>query len=164
MKKHRLSNAAPDLPNPILGEQMKNVLALLVVALVCVAPAAMAADDGNTQPKNNTAVNNSSTTATDLIPLTNGAGNVKGIICALNQDGWGNLPDALVKFYVNGGSAQSVTLRPGYLHNVGDPGYVVAYTGWVPFNVRFTSSIRVTIQKAASSGSEMDCQVSWGLD
>jgi hypothetical protein len=143
---------------------MRNMLVALVVAVVCVAPVAMAADDGLTQPKLNTASNNSSTTPTDLIATTNGAGNVKGIICALNQDGWGNLPEALVKFYVNGGSAQSVTLSPGYLPQVGDPGYVVAYTGWVPFNVRFTSSIRVTLQKAASSGSQMDCQVSWGLD
>lgn len=143
---------------------MRKVLAAIVVGLVCMAQSAMAADDGLTQPKINTASNNSSSTATDLIATTNGSGNVKGITCALNQDGWGNLPEALVKFYVNGGSAQSVTLSPGYQPLVGDPGYVVGYTDWVPFNVRFTSSIRVTIQKAASTGSQMDCAVSWGLD
>ena len=143
---------------------MRKALAVLVVTFVCVAQGAFAADDGQTQPRVNTANNNSSTTATDIIATTNGSGNVKGVTCALNQDGWGNMPEALIKFYVNGGSAQSVTIGPGYLPLHGDPGYVVGYTGWIPFNVRFTSSIRVTIQKAASTGSMIDCAVSWGLD
>jgi hypothetical protein len=147
-----------------LEDKVRKTLAALVVGFVCLTHAAMAADDGNTQPKLNSASNNSSSTATDLIATTNGTGNVKGVICTLNQDGSGNLPSTLVKFYVNGGAAQSVTLMPGYLPEVGDPGFVKAYTGWVPFNVRFTSSIRITIQKAASVGSQMDCAVSWGLD
>ena len=143
---------------------MRKALAALVVVFVCAAQGAMAADDGNTQPKINTASNNSHTTATDIIATTNGSGNVKGVICTLNQDGYGILPEAVVKFYVNGGSAQSVTLSPGYQQEFGDPGYVRGYTGWVPFNVRFTSSIRVSIQKASSWGSQLDCAVSWGLD
>ena len=143
---------------------MKNALAALAVVLVCSAPAAMAADDGNTQPKNNKASSNSHSVTTDLIATTNGAGNVKGVVCAFNQDGYGILPEALVKFYVNGGAAQSVTLNADYENAFGDPGYVRGYSGWVPLNVRFTSSIRITIQKASSNGSQVDCQVSWALD
>ena len=143
---------------------MRKALAALAVIFVCSAQVAMAADDGNTQPKNNKASNNSHTTATDLIATTNGTGNVKGVVCAFNQDGYGVLPEAVVKFYVNGGAAQSVTLSPDYEQSFGDPGYVRGYSGWVPFNVRFTSSIRITIQKATSWGSQIDCQVSWALD
>ena len=144
---------------------MRKTFAALVVLVVCVAPAAMAADDGNTQPKVNSASSNSSSTATDIIATTNGSGNVKGVACGLNPDGFATqFPQALVKFYVNGGAAQSVTIT-GEQHPIhGDAGYEVGYTGWVPFNVRFTSSIRVTIQKASSAGSSIDCAVSWGLD
>lgn len=143
---------------------MRNALAVLVVGFVCSAQVAMAADDGQTQPKMNAASSNSSSTATDLIATTNGSGNVKGVSCGLNEGSLGIIPSALVKFYVNGGAAQSVTLTstPNAIH--GDPGYMVGHTGWVPFNVRFTSSIRVTIQKASSLGSSVDCEVSWGLD
>ena len=68
----------------------------------------------------------------------------------------------MVKFYVNGGAAQSVTLSTGFLST--DPGFLTSYTGWVPYDVRFSSSIRVTIQKLASTGSVIDCAVSWALD
>jgi hypothetical protein len=112
----------------------------------------------------NAATSNSHTTATDLIATTNGSGNVKGVSCGLNEGSLATIPTAVVKFYVNGGAAQSVTLTstPNFVH--GDPGYMVGHTGWVPFNVRFTSSIRVTIQKGSSFGSTIDCEVSWGLD
>lgn len=143
---------------------MRKAFAVLVVLCMCVAPAAIAADDGNTQPKVNSASNNSSTTATDLIATTNGSGNVKGVACGLNQDGYNRFPHALVKFYVNGGTAQSVTITGEQHPAHGDPGYQIANTGWVPFNVRFTTSIRVTIQKASSTGASIDCAVSWGLD
>lgn len=139
---------------------MKTALVALVMSCVCVTHVAMAADDGLTQPKVNTVSNNSFTTATDLIATTSGSGNVKGVSCALEQDVGDNFAGAIVKFYVNGGSAQSVTLN--YLLDY-DPG-VVGLTGWVPFNVRFTSSIRVTIQKTNSQGGQIKCAVSWGLD
>lgn len=144
---------------------MRTAFIALVVVFVCIGPVVQAADDGQTQPKVNSASNNSHSTATDIISLTNGSGNVKGVACALNQDGWGSFPGAVVKFYVNGGAAQSVTLDGGGYGPVhGDPGYQAVFTGWVPFNVRFTSSIRVTIQKASSNGATIDCTVSWGLD
>lgn len=145
---------------------MRTVWAFFAVISMCVAHVATAADDGLTQPKVNNATNNSSSTATDVISTTNGSGNVKGVICALHQDVADNFPNAVVKFYVNGGSAQSVTLKYDYLPQSDDveTGKLAAYAGWVPFNVRFTSSIRVTIQKEASFGGQIKCGVSWGLD
>jgi len=143
---------------------MRTALVALVVAFVCVAHVATAADDGLTQPKVNSAYSNSYTTATDLIATTNGSGNVKGVLCELRLDASENYPNAIVKFYVNGGSAQSVTLKYDYAPRSSDAGYVAAYTGWVPFNVRFTSSIRITIQKENYMGNSITCAASWGLD
>ncbi len=142
---------------------MKKTAASLGLFFLLMAHVALAADDGQTQPKVNTTFTNS-TTATDLIATTNGSGNVKGVTCKLTQDGSGFFPTALVKFYVNGGSAQSVTLTSDYMLPSGTGPFADGYTGWVPFNVRFTNSIRITIQKATSSGLQIDCAVSWGLD
>jgi hypothetical protein len=138
---------------------MRKALVALVVVFVCAAHAAMAGDDGQTQPKLNTASSNSSSTPTDLIASTNGTGNIKGVTCVLNHDGSGNQPTAIVKFYVNGGGAQTVALSgfQGVANSAG-------YTGWVPYNVRFTSSIQITIQKQTSFGNAVDCAVSWALD
>jgi hypothetical protein len=141
-------------------------LPLLALVLATLwANVATAADDGLTQPKVSYAYNNSSVTATDLIATTNGGGNVKGVLCQLHRDVADNLPNAVVKFYVNGGSAQSVTLRYDYVPQSGDAGFVAAHTGWVPFNVRFTTSIRITIQKEdTSSSGAIKCAASWALD
>jgi len=140
-----------------MEHKLRNTLVTLVVGFVCAAQAAMAADDGQTQPKINYAISYSSSTPTDIIPTTNGSGNIKGVTCTM----FGSAP--IVKFYVNGGSAQSVTLGE-YLPSSDQSGFVAGYTGWVPFNVRFTSSIRVTIQKASSAGGQSECAMSWGLD
>jgi hypothetical protein len=59
-------------------------------------------------------------------------------------------------------AAQSLTL------NAGD--YPVDpngenFSGWIPLNVRFTSSIRVQLQKYSNSGyGWTPCIVSWALD
>lgn len=89
---------------------------------------------------------------------------MKGILCTTAEDGSGNFASIVAKFYVNGGAAQTVTFHENYqpLSDVG--GTLVGYTGWVPFNVRFSSSIRLTIQKSGASGSGIDCTVSWALD
>lgn len=141
---------------------MRNALAVLAVVLLC-APAALAVDDGQTQPKVSTAVNNSSVTPTDLIATTNGSGNVKGVLCRLTEAS-GNYTSAVVKFYVNGGAAQTVSLDETYQPEATIGGTNYAYTGWVPLNVRFSSSIRITIQKSGGSGGAIDCIAAWGLD
>jgi hypothetical protein len=143
---------------------MKKLWLVSLIILAIAALPALAADDGQTQPKTNTALNNSHTVPTDLIPSTNGAGNVKGILCVLTESGSGSYTSPLIKFYVNGGSAQSVTLDADYAAPHVISGGNFRFTGWVPFNVRFTSSIQVTIQKPSSGGSTIQCQASWALD
>jgi len=142
---------------------MKVRVLFLTAVVLCLTNALLAADDGQTQPKVNSNSNNSVGTATDLIPLTNGSGNVKGIQCLLLMDVWSQNSSASIKFYVNGGAAQTVVISPIYA-TAADPNNTTQSTGWVPFNVRFTSSIRVTIQKASSDGNGMICAASWGLD
>jgi len=145
-----------------MERHLKNLFAVLVMGVLCVAPAAFAADDGQTQPKVNTNATNSSSTPVDLIPSTNGSGNVKGISCRLAGNG-SSFPGARVRFTVDGGTVQIVDLYE-FMTPYDDGSSVTAYTGWVPFNVRFSSSIRVQIQKTSPSGNGIDCAASWALD
>lgn len=39
-----------------------------------------------------------------------------------------------------------------------------ANTGWVPYNIRFTSSIRVQMVRPSGGIGEVKCAVSWALD
>lgn len=145
-----------------MGRKLRNTLAALVVSYLCVAHVVMAADDGQTQPKVNSNATNSSSTPVDVVPTTNGSGNVKGVSCALAANG-SSFPGARVKFTVNGGAVQTVDLYE-FQTPYNDAGALTAYTGWVPFNIRFSSSIRVQIQKTSAPGNGIDCAVSWGLD
>ncbi len=85
----------------------------------------------------------------EVIGTTSGTGNVKGIRCSTNET-------VNVNIYVNGGSAQQLSLTQGAVSGND--------TGWIPMNVRFTSSIRVRIERPTSSYAVDQCYVSWALD
>lgn len=126
---------------------MKKHFALALVLCLAAAGSAFAADDGNAKWRlSTTNVLNPGTTY-DIIATTNGSGNVKGVHC----DG----PNALaLSIYVNGGSAETFVWDPGMNDD-----------GFVPFNIQFTSSIRVTASR--SNGlyqQDHVCEVSWGLN
>ena len=129
---------------------MRTALAItLALALaVIVAPAARAADDGNTQLKLSSAYLYYPNDAVDAIN-TSGTGNVKGIRC-------NNITASMtLQVTVNGGTTQSLT-------NLADTG---VDTLWIPMNIRFTSSIHVKFVNGASYQTNgCTCQVSWGLD
>jgi hypothetical protein len=121
------------------------------------ASAARAADDGQTQPRLSTAGLIYTNTSADVISTTNGTGNVKGVQCGLL-----NNTSGVVNIFVNGGSAQALTINasdyPADFNNEN-------FSGWLPLNVRFTSSIRVQLQKPSGSGTgNFSCVVSWALD
>ena len=145
-----------------MNSKLRNTLMAVVMSSLCMAQVAMAADDGQTQPKQNENATNSSVTPVDVIASTNGTGNIKGVSCILTQSS-GNYPGARVKFTIDGGAVQTVDLNQ-YQTPADDGGTMKANTGWVPFNLRFNSSIRVQIQKTSSSGGAIDCAVSWALD
>lgn len=146
-----------------MEHKLRNTLAALVVGYVCMAHVALAVDDGQTQPKVNGNATNSSVTPVDVIATTNGSGNVKGVACTLTQSS-GNYPGARVKFTIDGGAVQTVDLNDVQAQFNDGAGTISGYTSWVPFNIRFASSIRVQIQKTSSSGGAINCYASWALD
>jgi hypothetical protein len=126
--------------------------------LLVLAPAAWAADDGQTRPRLNSAYLSSPNTSTDIIATTNGSGNVKGVHCQFLV----GVP-VVINFYVDGGSAQSITL---FSSDFPVDDNLNGFTGWIPYNVRFSSSIRVQMQRAMSPATygTTGCLVSWALD
>jgi hypothetical protein len=125
---------------------------LSTLFLLLTASATFAADDGNTKPRLSNAAAYYSTA--DIINQTSVSGNVKGVSCNFV----GSSAGASLIFTVNGGTAQTINMPGGVPDVNGD-----RHTGWIPMNIRFTSSIRVQIQYAGSGGTS-DCDVSWALD
>jgi hypothetical protein len=124
------------------------IITLVLALAVIVAPAARAADDGNTQLKLSSGYLYYPNDTYDVIN-TSGTGNVKGIRCTNVS-----APFTL-QLTVNGGTTQSFT-------NVADTG---ADSLWIPMNIRFTSSVHVRLVNGTSyQAPDLFCQVSWGLD
>jgi hypothetical protein len=130
---------------------------LTVGILLALTLPVWAADDGQTQPKLNQSELNWSVASVDIVPTTNGAGNVKGVQCVFIQSASTSIT---VKFYVNGGSAQSISIDPYYLPADSNGAY---FSGFIPYNVRFSSSIRVQLV-GITNGPTIRCSVSWALD
>jgi len=127
-------------------------LAIVSVAFVfLMASATFAADDGNTKPRLSTAAVFYGTA--DIINQTSISGNVKGVSCDYVNNVGANLI-----FTVDGAAAQTIGVYGGVPDINGD-----THTGWIPMNIRFTSSIRVQIQHSGGSG-QAACTVSWALD
>ena len=124
---------------------------LSVLFSLLTASATFAADDGNTKPRLNNAAVYYSTA--DIINQTSVSGNVKGVSCNFI-----NGAQASLIFTVNGAATQTINMPGGVPDINGD-----RHTGWIPMNIRFTSSIRVQIQYGGSGG-YADCDVSWALD
>lgn len=135
---------------------MKRALVLAVVFFAMNTDRMLAADDGQTQPRITTGANSSWSTLVDVIPTTNGSGNVKGIQCIGDP-----ALSAVVVFTVNGGATQTVTID---LMIPTDSAATTYYSGWVPFNVRFTTSIRVQMRKGSVQTGSITCTASWALD
>lgn len=127
---------------------MKTTLKLLLFAMtVMFTPAIYAADDGNTQFKLSSASIYYPNDAYYIVNTT-GTGNVKGIRCS----GIGT-SQFTVQIKINGGTTQT-------FGNFGDQG---ADSGWVPMNLRFTSSVSIELVNATQYNT-VSCTASWGLD
>jgi hypothetical protein len=122
-----------------------------ILFIFLTASATFAADDGNTKPRLSTAGVFSGTA--DIINQTSVSGNVKGVACH-----YVNSAGADIIFTVNGAASQTIDVSGGFPDINGE-----THTGWIPMNIRFTSSIRVQIQHTGGSGMA-DCKVSWALD
>jgi hypothetical protein len=124
-------------------------VALVVVLTLTLSSPAWAADDGNTQFKLSSATLYYPNDAYYAVN-TSGTGNIKAIRCS----GIGT-SQFTVQIKINGGTTQS-------FGNFGDQG---ADSGWVPMNLRFTSSVSVELVNGTQYQSNgLTCTVSWGLD
>lgn len=133
-------------------------LASLALVLVLSATSAWAVDDGQTRPRLSSSGLNAPNTSTDIIATTNGSGNVKGVHCQFIATA-----PVVINFYVDGGSAQSITL---FSSDFPVDDNLNGFTGWIPYNIRFSTSIRVQMQRAMSPViyGYTGCLVSWALD
>lgn len=131
---------------------MRKVLSVAVVLVLttALAPAAWAADDGNTQPKLSYGYTQYAGDYYEIVATTSGTGNVKGVHCT-------NTVPVNILVYVNGGSAQTLNVNGFGANND---------SGWIPMNVRFTSSIRVRMERPSfpTGFDEAQCAVSWAFD
>jgi hypothetical protein len=126
----------------------RSLLVAAILFSLLTASAAFAADDGNTKPRLTTVATYYGTT--DIINQTSVAGNVKGVSCSFVPGAGANLI-----FTVDGGTAQTIGVPGDYATNSGNNA-----SGWIPMNIRFTSSIRVQLAHTGSSY-ESACSVSW---
>lgn len=135
-------------------------IATALLLSVLIVPSAHAVDEGQTQPKLSKQSLVLTTTSANLIATTNGSGNVKGVLCVIYDSGL-SMPTVSVKIYVDGGSAQTLTLDSSYPFVVDGAGN--DSTEMIPMNVRFSSSIRIEITRSSTSR-EVTCAASWALD
>jgi hypothetical protein len=121
---------------------MRKLVFMAVALVLALAPAAWAADDGNTKPKLDTGGVYYPNDYRDVVN-SSGAGNVKGIRCTQTSA-------VYLEITINGGTVQTIYPDP-------------SDTGWIPMNLRFTSSIKVRVENGNyyNNGS---CTVSWALD
>jgi hypothetical protein len=139
---------------------MKLVCSTALLLSLLIVPSAQAIDEGQTQPKLSKQSLALTTTTADLVSLTNGAGNVKGVLCMIYNSGL-SMPTVSVKIYVDGGSAQTLTINSSYPFVVDGAGN--DSTEMIPMNVRFGSSIKIEITRSSTSR-EVTCAASWALD
>ena len=87
---------------------MKRLSLAALVMLTVIASPAWAADDGQTQPRLSFAGLVYANSSADVIATTNGTGNVKGVQCL-----FGNGSNGVINVFVNGGSAQALSMNAG---------------------------------------------------
>jgi hypothetical protein len=134
---------------------MKSYVLTTLLVLSLLTPTVLASDDGQTQPRINKAAAIFPNTSVEVLPTTNGVGNIKGIHCTFVNNASGTL-----NIFVDGGAAQTLLLPGGdYPRDVDGK----TITRMIPINNRIMSSIRVQLQKGNQNG-QVACAVSWALD
>jgi hypothetical protein len=128
------------------------LLALVLVALIpAVAHAAVT-------PKYSAATISTANSTVDLIPTTNGSGNVYGIKCIFPSTASG----ASVKIIttVDGAASTNFVIDPTNLEQESD-GTGKFLSGWIPFNIPFSSSIHIQLNNTLLGTATINCWASW---
>jgi hypothetical protein len=143
--------------------RIAKLFALAALAILLSTPQAQAADDGQTRPRLSEATITFPNTTVDLIPSTSGSGNLKGIHCIF--DASSSFRFQTINIFVNGGSAQALSIDASSFPQESDGSGRTA-TGFIPMNVRFTTSIQVQLTRASSPAVNYNvtCVASWALD
>jgi hypothetical protein len=143
--------------------RIARLLVLAILAIFLATPRANAIDEGQTRPRLSRASITSPSTTVNLVPFTSGSGNLKGIHCIFAATAAGQIQP--VSIYVDGGSAQTLNIDATSFPQESD-GTGRAFTGFIPMNVRFGSSLQIQLTRAASPSSIFDvtCVASWALD
>ncbi|MEO6192199.1 MAG: hypothetical protein ABIS20_04270 [Thermoanaerobaculia bacterium] len=143
--------------------RIAKLLVLAILAILLATPRANAIDEGQTRPRLSRASITSPSTTVNLIPFTSGSGNLKGIHCIFAATATNRIQP--VSIYVDGGSAQTLNLEaPDYPQESDGTGR--SFTGFIPMNVRFGSSLQIQLTRTSSPNAVFDvtCVASWALD
>ena len=135
----------------------KLVLAALIV--LALPSASRASVGGNAIPHYNHAQIYATNTTVDLVPSTNGSGNVWGIRCIFPSNGNGSSVN--VQLTVDGGTTRTITLDPGYFDQDEYSRYV---SGWIPMDIAFSTSIRIQLNNTGLGTAYIDCWAYWGTN
>jgi hypothetical protein len=143
--------------------RIAKLLVLAVLVTFLTAPRAHAIDEGQTRPRLSSASITSPSTTVNLIPFTSGSGNLKGIHCIFAATASNRIQP--VSIYVDGGSAQTLNID-AFSYPQESDGTGRTFTGFIPMNVRFGSSLQIQLTRAASPNAIFDvtCVASWALD
>jgi len=134
-------------------------LLIVILGVLLVPSAAQASIGGNATPRYSFAEIFLSNSTIDLVPTTNGSGNVWGVKCIFPSTAGG--ASLLVKFTVDGGTTNAITLDPTFLETDSSGRFV---TGWIPMDIAFSTSIRVQLSNVSLGTARDDCWASWGTN
>jgi hypothetical protein len=139
------------------------LLVLAVLAIFLATSRANAIDEGQTRPRLSSATITSPSTTVNLVPLTSGSGNLKGIHCIFAATASNRIQP--VSIYVDGGSAQTLNIEAFDFPQESD-GTGRTFTGFIPMNVRFGTSLQIQLTRGSSPNTNFDvtCVASWALD
>lgn len=130
-----------------------------VFAVLALIPAA--AQAGNVTPKYSAATIFTASSTVNLIPSTNGSGNVHGIKCIFPSTAGG--ASVKVLFTVDGGAATSFIVDPTNLERESN-GAGKFTSEWIPMDIEFVSSIQVQLNNTLLGTASIDCWAAWGLN
>jgi hypothetical protein len=134
---------------------MKTKQIWLALALAALIPAVA---NAAVTPKYNAANIFVANTTIDLIPSTSGSGNVYGISCVFPSNALGASVKVITT--VDGGTSTNFIIDPTTLEREADlAGQFVS--GWIPFNIPFSSSIRVQLNNTSLGTASINCWASW---
>lgn len=124
---------------------------------------ALAVDEGQARPRLSESVISFPNSTVSLVPLTGGSGNLKGVACIFASGA--NYQNQLVDIFVDGGSAQTLSIDAVFYPSESD-GAGRTFTGFIPMNVRFETSLKVLLRRPSSPNVdyEVDSSASWALD